>query len=759
MSYTLLDNRDKDLINQDINKISEQYNIKNKFGSSIVVNDSADFSLMNLKLYGKTTQTTTSGKNLLKNEAISQTIEGITYTVNADKSVTANGTATGDSVFAINDKMSGWTLKPQKYNLSGCPSSGGTGGKYRLQYWGNATGAVQDVGSGAILDLTGADTSYNVSIVIPSGTTMNNATFYPMIRLASIADPTYEPFSGGQPSPSPQYQQPLESVGEWGNLFGGDVLANKIVELVTDATKDENAKTVTYNAAYVDDVVYYDKFEENKQYTIILVGNGSYPNMEVAYTDGSSTGGLVFTDGKIVYTTVVGKSVKSLNGYWSSGSTTLNYDECGIFEGVKTLADYRPYSGQKEIESGVYGGNLLPLEDTEITYNGLNVKVKDGIVTLNGTTTDYSWIVLGKKYLHKGTYTSRCENQQLGDFVFYIFNIEEKEIALRKDVAYIQEIEANTYQFVLGIESGKTLNVSFKPKLNYGTEELPWTPYTKQSHISLVGDGLKGIPLGQTIPDVIKNSPIHMDGVYWDVETEQYYIGDTVENESVERTVRIKSDVWDGSQLYEKNDANSDNYLYYVQTTGEDLKLPNEFNAPFVMSDKLIFKTIDEINADNSIDSMGIGLGTANVIYLNIGYLMTENTDAEVKRVLTENPITVQYILAEPYTVPLTASEIASYKALHSNYKVTSVMNDCDAEMEIKYAGDAYTSGLSDVINKSIDNKVGNIDSKVLVNGAEYGIDRIQIEKTDGQLQLVFRAADGTRKGAINFDLTDTTTE
>lgn len=47
----------------------------------------------------------------------------------------------------------------------------------------------------------------------------------------------------------------------------------------------------------------------------------------------------------------------------------------------------------------------------------------------------------------------------------------------------------------------------------------------------------------------------------------------------------------------------------------------------------------------------------------------------------------------------------------------------------------------------------------MLINGAEYGIDRIQIEKTDGQLQLVFRAADDTRKGAINFDLAETTTE
>ena len=49
---------------------------------------------------------------------------------------------------------------------------------------------------------------------------------------------------------------------------------------------------------------------------------------------------------------------------------------------------------------------------------------------------------------------------------------------------------------------------------------------------------------------------------------------------------------------------------------------------------------------------------------------------------------TIQYILKTPVETPLTETEIAAYKALHSNYPNTVVMNDSGAGMEVKYAVD-----------------------------------------------------------------------
>ena len=37
------------------------------------------------------------------------------------------------------------------------------------------------------------------------------------------------------------------------------------------------------------------------------------------------------------------KSVAALVGAWNDGNTTLYYDDCGIFEGVLTEADFVPY--------------------------------------------------------------------------------------------------------------------------------------------------------------------------------------------------------------------------------------------------------------------------------------------------------------------------------------------------------------------------------------------------------------------------------
>lgn len=36
---------------------------------------------------------------------------------------------------------------------------------------------------------------------------------YPMLRLASIEDDTYEPYTGGIPSPNPEYPQEIEVSG------------------------------------------------------------------------------------------------------------------------------------------------------------------------------------------------------------------------------------------------------------------------------------------------------------------------------------------------------------------------------------------------------------------------------------------------------------------------------------------------------------------------------------------------------------------
>lgn len=135
------------------------------------------------------------GKNLLKFSQGSTTSNGITFTVNADKSVTVNGTATADAVLLLTTSTRGEVdlkrLTGKNIILSGCPK-GGSSTTYKLQFWSASKWAV-DTGSGATLDLSTVPDTWNFAISIISGTTVNNLTFYPMIRLANTDD-TYKPY-------------------------------------------------------------------------------------------------------------------------------------------------------------------------------------------------------------------------------------------------------------------------------------------------------------------------------------------------------------------------------------------------------------------------------------------------------------------------------------------------------------------------------------------------------------------------------------
>lgn len=130
-------------------------------------------------------------KNLLKNNAVTQTVSGVTFTINDDKSITVNGTATAQISFMINNKVG---LGIGNYILTGCPSGGSWNTFYLTAYASSARLKSPDFGSGCKIE---NKTVTQVVISIASGYTANNLKFYPMLRDADIIDDTFEPY---QPS-------------------------------------------------------------------------------------------------------------------------------------------------------------------------------------------------------------------------------------------------------------------------------------------------------------------------------------------------------------------------------------------------------------------------------------------------------------------------------------------------------------------------------------------------------------------------------
>ena len=268
------------------------------------------------------------------------TQNGITFTPNSDGSIQISGTATAGVSYYLISESTRAPIKAGTYILSlkGTADNnvtfiiGVSGDKEYNSY----------VGDSPILTIS-KETTFYVRLRVATGATVNG-TYYPMLNEGTEALP-YKPYFEGLRSTKITR---FESVGK--NLFGGEVLANKLVEL-SNATKDETKGTVAYTASAISGDVLYTDFKPKTQYTFIFYGrntsNGTKTcNMKIRYTDETGVNAFQFEgaeDSYIVFTSAANKTIARLYGSQQSGTTTLYYDKCGIFEGVLTVEDFKPY--------------------------------------------------------------------------------------------------------------------------------------------------------------------------------------------------------------------------------------------------------------------------------------------------------------------------------------------------------------------------------------------------------------------------------
>ena len=173
-------------------------------GSAITI-ESANAPLQALKLYGKTTQDGTPtptepkelksvgdsgsfsvgvyGRNLLDVNNTTQTSNGVTFTVNANKSITASGTATNDVLFYL--------LKEKTFKLpKGCYKI--TSFPWSIEIILNGVTQKTVVGDGTTFEITDEICVLRPIWWVGRGSTVNT-TIYPMILLADETDTSYEP--------------------------------------------------------------------------------------------------------------------------------------------------------------------------------------------------------------------------------------------------------------------------------------------------------------------------------------------------------------------------------------------------------------------------------------------------------------------------------------------------------------------------------------------------------------------------------------
>ncbi len=143
-------------------------------------------------------------KNLLKNTATTQTVNGISVSVNSDSSITINGTNEKSYMIAFNIGTA--TLESGSFTVTS-DSPDGQAGNTSLRLINSETSEYLTITANpATLNLDTAAT-FDAKIVIYGGKTVSNITFYPMIRYADIKDATYEPYK-------PSLQEQISSIAK-----------------------------------------------------------------------------------------------------------------------------------------------------------------------------------------------------------------------------------------------------------------------------------------------------------------------------------------------------------------------------------------------------------------------------------------------------------------------------------------------------------------------------------------------------------------
>lgn len=263
------------------------------------------------------------GKNELNNTATSQTINGVTFTVNEDKSITVSGTATATASFVLNSNM---LFDVESYILNGCPS-GGSSSTYKLDVL-DTKGSilVVDSGNGVSFDVTSAFTSQGVRIVVYGGVTANNLKFYPMLRLASITDDTYEPYKESRkyiPISAPLRSSLDGSVSDVARLTEGKVTRRIVTQQIITVYKTNTT---------ADNYCYYARFGNVGSSNKAVSNRLSCISMNKVTANGTDNIGICETSlyGGVVYINV-GKyltenTVEGMTAWLAENPTYVQYE-------------------------------------------------------------------------------------------------------------------------------------------------------------------------------------------------------------------------------------------------------------------------------------------------------------------------------------------------------------------------------------------------------------------------------------------------
>lgn len=385
-----------DKLNEEVDlKLTQPY-LNNNDSTHITSSDNG--SLKNIVVKGNTVQNSTKGLNLCNPTLDSINKDGLTITKNSDGTYRINGTANsgnGTSTTVLQD-ITDFTnfINGESYVFN--KNNGNILMVAQVAKDGKDT--YNTNGQSFVFDDT--VTRIRLYFAINDGTVINNITIYPQLEKGTTHSGTFEPYTGGKPSPNPDYPQEVKGVSEInGKIIGknlvsdtenGYVQTDGTVIPYIDVTQNEqvtknfiklNPKqkylTYSYKATITKNYLWLGIGVYDEKYNFITRLGGAVSN--------TSTGSLKSSGTYEIPSNA--KYIKVSYRKYNDGILQLEYGQ--------TATNYQPYQSQSF--NYTLSNPLYKLSDTVYDYIDLNkgkIIRNVGIVEFDGSS-DENWVIYG----------------------------------------------------------------------------------------------------------------------------------------------------------------------------------------------------------------------------------------------------------------------------------------------------------------------------------------------------------------------------
>lgn len=661
-------------------------------GTEITVNDSADgMRLQGLNVYGKSWQVTTTGSNLFKVTKTSETLKAITFDVRKDGTIKVSGTNTeGSALYVVLGTFE--VVAGQTYIFNNFYSLENSDVETYVQIKNDIVlGKINEIKKDKYMYTAKEAGMLNVSFKVKSGVTIDTTLSKMQINVGETVLP-YEPYTGGKPSPSPDYPQEIESVGrvlstgknlvnldavkgvEWAKKFSVPESMTKLSNDVYTISmkfdlidkKDNFSKTDTAGFGLFDasgKVLKYETVQWNDNKTLVL-------RINIQNT---------FDWSKIASVILYGCGNNSLGG-----TGYANFYDFQIEKGAEATS-YEPYTGgvpalyQKNIEVKLKGKNLSNIKSAKLSTK----KVKSDIV---------QWTKKDKIYFS-------CDTENVTDsgvnVDVHYYDENKKRIGsngavlktngTRNEVSFTgsgagsnsTKIDLTTVSYVI-VQIGllnDTYKTSFVDNIMLCDEaNQPYMPYKQPQSLQITTPtGLPAIPV-----------PSSTSGITYTDADGQAWIADEIDFARGKYIQRVWQADFDGSE-----DEIWIEYRSGHGWIGRDV-------LPEIMKAKTGFcneKKVGLVNADK-IQLGNLTVDDRQLYYPNSKYYDASLSDfglSNWKAHLAEHPFKVMTYLDNPIETDLSEEQIQAYKAIHTNKPTTIISNNADVWMGASYAADTKT--------------------------------------------------------------------